>query len=148
MQIDSSTFALGLSVASWIALLSFIVKASMRFGALELKVDTMWGFQMRRSLSEVVATGFGKFESPLVIDEKVQRHLDKIKPRLIEWYANYAGRKSDASLLLGIEQNFGVDILNLVCLPCGLSYGACLIIALAVAKGDSNLNLHVGQDRR
>jgi hypothetical protein len=31
----------------------------MRFGALKLKVDTIWGFQMRRSMSELVTTGVG-----------------------------------------------------------------------------------------
>ena len=34
MLLESTTVALGLSVASWVALLAFIVKVSMRFGAL------------------------------------------------------------------------------------------------------------------
>ena len=147
MLLESTTVALGLSVASWIALLAFIVKVSMRFGALELKVDTMWGFQMRRSMTEVVSSGVGTLNSPLVINEEVMSSLDAIKPKLIDWYENYEGRASDASVLLGIEQAFGNELMNRVCLPCKLSYGACLIIALAVAKQTNEINLHVEMDR-
>ena len=147
MLLESTTVALGLSVASWVALLAFIVKVSMRFGALELKVDTMWGFQMRRSMTEVVSTGVGTLNSPLVISTEVMASLDPIKQRLIDWYEDYDGRGGDASVLLGIEQAFGNELVNRVCLPCKLSYGACLIIALAVAKQSNDLNLHVEMDR-
>jgi len=146
MLLESTTVALGLSVASWVALLAFIVKVSMRFGALELKVDTMWGFQMRRSMTEVVTSGVGTLNSPLVISEEVMASLDPIKQRLIDWYEHYEGRGSDASVLLGIEQGFGNELMARVCLPCHLSYGACLIIALAVAKQTNEINLHVEMD--
>jgi hypothetical protein len=147
MLLESTTVALGLSVASWIALLAFIVKVSMRFGALELKVDTMWGFQMRRSMTEVVTSGMGTLNSPLIISDEVMAKLDPLKLRLIDWYNRYEGRHSDASVLLGIEQEFGNELLNAVCFPCGLSYGACLIIALSVAKQSNEINLLVEMDR-
>jgi hypothetical protein len=147
MLLESTTVALGLSVASWIALLAFIVKVSMRFGALELKVDTMWGFQMRRSMTEVVSTGVGTLNSPLVISDEVMASLNPIKDRLIKWYDGYEGRSSDASVLLGIEQAFGNELVKRVCIPCKLSYGACLIIALAVAKQTNEINLLVEMDR-
>lgn len=147
IQLDNTTVSLCLSIGSWVFLLAWIVKASMRFGALELKVDTMWGFQMRRSMSEVVTSGSGTFKSPIVITPEARAHLDPLKDELIGWYKNYEGRDSDASVLLGLEQYFGDRLFDLVCVPCGLSYGACLIIALAVAKQDGNINLNVSQDR-
>jgi len=147
MLLESTTVALGLSVASWVALLAFIVKVSMRFGALELKVDTMWGFQMRRSMTEVVTSGVGTLNSPLLIRDEVMQSLNPIKQRLMDWYDGYEGRGSDASVLLGIEQAFGNELMSRVCLPCKLSYGACLIIALAVAKQTNEINLHVEMDR-
>lgn len=147
MIIGTVELSLGISILSLCSLLLFVVKASMRLGALELKVDTMWGFQMRRSMSEVVTSGMGSMNSPLIISDEVRARLDPIKGRLIEWYKAYPGRSSDASVLLGIEQEFGDDLLKEVCIPCGLSYGACLIIALMVAKENDDVNLSVSQDK-
>ncbi len=150
MQIsfDTGTLSLGMSIASWMLLLMFIVRVSMRFGALELKVDTMWGFQMRRSMSEVVTSGVGKVNSPVVFTPEILSHLEPLKPKLIGWYKEFPNHKSDADALLGIEQSFGDDLLKLVCFPCGLSYGACLIMALVIAKESNEINLSVSEDAR
>ena len=147
MIISTVEISLGISILSICSLLLFVVKASMRLGALELKVDTMWGFQMRRSMSEVVNTGIGTINSPLIITKEVRSRLDPIKHRLQDWYKNYTDRGSDASVLLGIEKEFGDDLLTLVCFPCGLSYGACLIVALMVAKDTDEIDLSIGQDK-
>jgi hypothetical protein len=146
IEISPQFISIAMSVGAWITLFLFIVKTAMRFGSLELKVDTMWGFQMRRAMSEVVTSGVGVMNSPLVITDDALAHLDPIKPRLLEWYANYPGKDNDASILLGIESEFGDDILKTVCFPCGLSYGACLIIALVVAKGSNEVDLRVKRD--
>ncbi len=148
INFDTGTLSLGMSIASWMLLLMFIVKVSMRFGALELKVDTMWGFQMRRSMSEVITSGVGKTNSPLVFTDLAIHALDPIRERLVDWYKGTKSKISDADLLLGIEQNFGDDIVKMVCVPCGISYGACLIIALAVAKGSTEIDLSVSKDAR
>jgi hypothetical protein len=42
---------------------------------------------------------------------------------------------SDAQLSLEIERRFGEEIVKKVCIPHGVSQGASLIVALAVAKG-------------
>ena len=131
------------------AFLFTIVKVSMRVAALELKVDTMWGFQMRRSMSEVATTGIGKMNSPLQFSDEAVERLEPIRDELVSWYKTRPPheRRGDASLLIGIEQEFGDRLLNMICIPCGLSYGACLLVALFVAKGSTDLNLRVSRDR-
>ena len=39
---------------------------------------------------------------------------------------------------LEIERRFGERILQEVCIPLGLNLGACLIAAVAIAKGETN----------
>jgi hypothetical protein len=145
--IDSKLVTGAAFLTGWLGLFIFIVKVSMRIGALELKVDTMWGFQMRRSMSEIVTTGVGKLNSPLVLSDEILSRLDPIKNNLIKWFKNQPATAGDATLLLGIEQHFGDDLFNMVCIPCGLSYGACLIIALVVAKEQHDIDLRVSQDK-
>jgi hypothetical protein len=129
------------------ALAGFVIRTAIRLGALELKVDTMWGFQMRRSMSEVITSGTGILNSPLIITQDALMHLEPLKIPLRELYKEQSPM-GDASMLLEIEKKFGDAILDLVCLPCGVSYGACLIIALAVAKGSNEINLKVSEDRK
>jgi hypothetical protein len=135
-------------VALAVTMLGFVIRTSIRLGALELKVDTMWGFQMRRSMSEVITSGQGILNSPLVIKSDALEHLKPLKSDLQKLYQEQHSTIGDASMLLKIEEKFGDIILDLVCLPCGVSYGACLIIALAVAKGSNELNLRVSEDRK
>jgi hypothetical protein len=148
VTIDTQTLSIAMSIASWLGLLLFIVRGSMRLGALELKVDTMWGFQMRRSMSEVIGNGLGHYNSPLVLEPEAIARLDSIKPQIRQWYNNYPAnlKQSDVNVMLAIEHAFGDKLMELICLPCRLSYGACLIIALAVAKDSQQINLSVDQD--
>ena len=148
MIVGPVEISLGISILSLCSLLLFVVKASMRLGALELKVDTMWGFQMRRSLSEVVSTGIGTINSPLTFAPNVLEKLNPIRDALIAWYSTFPENQSDANTLLGIERHFGDQLLELVCYPCGLSYGACLLVALAIAKGSNSVDLRVSQDSK
>ncbi len=123
------------------------IKISMRVGALELKVDTMWGFQMRRSMSEVITSGIAQMNSPLKFSEEAVARLEPIKDDLLAWYTKQPQGLGDATLMLKIEQSFGDILLKLICIPCGLSYGACLILALFMAKGVDELELGIGHDR-
>jgi hypothetical protein len=99
-------------------------------------------------MSEVVTSGVGKINSPILFTPETLAHIEPIKQRLIDWYKSYPGNKSDADVLIGIEREFGDDLLKLVCFPCGLSYGACLLIALVTAKQNNEVDLSVSEDAR
>jgi hypothetical protein len=115
---------------------------SARFARLEFKVDTMWDFQIRRGLSELVEKGIGKMNSPLVLDKaltpKVVKALDPIKGGLHEIGVKH---KKDSDAMLEIEAKYGDELLRTICVPLGLSHSACLIVALAVAKGTNTVDL-------
>lgn len=115
---------------------------SRKIGELEIKVNTMWEFQLRRALSEVVEKRMGTINSPLKLEEDVTKSLAPLKPELEKFWKTEGQKLSDAEALLKIENKFGDQLLRLICIPQGLTHGACLIVALAVAKSTNVLDLH------
>jgi len=114
-----------------------------RLGAVEVKVDTMWAFQIRRGMVEVVERGAGTMSSPLTFSKEALEALDPLKHALILFYKGLPKGKSDADVLLEIEAQFGEQLLEKVCLPCRLSHGACLLLAYAVAKQAPILDISI-----
>jgi len=131
---DSFQISLAVSGGTLVTLILFIIKSSREYGALETKVNTMWAFQMRRAVSEVVTSGLGTINSPLLFNDLAKKSLEPIKGRLVEFYDTLPKPTSDVMALLKIEEIFGSQLLELVCIPCGLTHGACLLLALTVAK--------------
>lgn len=112
-----------------------------RFAKIELKVDTIWDFHMRRAMSEAAQRGFGSLNSPFTIDTKAQEWFASLANQLRDFHARLGRRLSDSELALEIERHYGTQILKEVCIPNGLSQGACLLIAAAVAKQDGQFEV-------
>ena len=55
-------------------------------------------------------------------------------------YAKNQGLTDDA-LAMAIEKEYGNEILGTICIPNGLYMGACLVIAVEVAKGPKPVGL-------
>ena len=127
-------------VMSGLSILSVIYFGAVKIAKLEVKVDTMWDFQMRRAFSEAVTTGVGTMNSPLKFDEQVRSTLDPLKAELQDFYKIHETTQL-MDFIIMLENNFGDRILKDVCIPLGLSHGACLLIALAVAKNTDTLEL-------
>jgi hypothetical protein len=73
---------------------------------------------------------------------EVQRALEPLRPELIEfWNTEGAKLTDDAVALLEIERRFGSKLIERICLPYGLTHGACLLIAMAVARQTATLKL-------
>ena len=121
----------------------FIWKFSTDIAKLSVKVDVMWAFQMRRAVSESIEKGAATFNSPLTFSEDSKRRLEPIKASLIEFWANKGNKLCDGAVLLEIERLFGDDLLERVGVPCRLTHGACLLLALAVAKQSDSLELNL-----
>lgn len=130
-----------ISIGTLCALVVFIVRHSMNYGALNLKVDTMWAFQMRRAQSEIVEGGHGTKNSPLSIMPEVQQRLEPIRTEL-ETFGDAHHALCDGDFLLKIEEIFGPRLLDIICIPCKMSHGACLLVAMSVAKKTQQLDLH------
>jgi hypothetical protein len=130
--------AIGMGAAVVISLIRLATRVSL----VEFKVQTMWNFQMRRGFSEVVATGVGTLESPLRFNDDIERALDPIRDRLLEYArGHFTEQTSDSEALLMLEDEFGDELLRFVCVPKGLSHGACLLLALTVARGRNEVHL-------
>jgi hypothetical protein len=107
---------------------------------LNVKVTTMWDFQMRRAMSEVVNSGVGKMNSPITFKPEVIKQLDPIKPQLII-FGEKVKDLNDIEATLRIEKEFGKQLVDLVCIPFGLTHGACLIAALMVARQQNEIEI-------
>jgi hypothetical protein len=113
--------------------------------AIQVKIDTIWSFQMRRAMSEVVEAGVGTKNSPLQFTDEARAAMAPIADELELFYKHMPVdvKLDDSQALLEIERRFGERLLDMVCIPCKLSHGACLILAYAVAKGTDKLELHL-----
>jgi hypothetical protein len=74
--------------------------------------------------------------SPIVVTEEAKSWLDDIAVPLRQLYQKLGRHVSDIDVRIEIELRFGDEIVEKVCIPHGIDQGACLVIALAVAKGE------------
>lgn len=117
-----------------------------RLTQIEVKVDTMWRFQMRRAFSETLERGIATMNSPLKFIPEAIKRLDPIRSELVGFYQNYLMKNhinSDAAILWHLEEKFGKRLLEYACVPCALSHGSCLLLALAVARETDSIDLNV-----
>jgi hypothetical protein len=103
-----------------------------------LENKTLWDFQLRRGALEAIGNGVATKNSPLTVREEYLAVSKELGEPLREFYRKL-GRPAmtNAELAFQIERHFGSRIVDNVCVPLGLSYGACLIIASAIAKGNA-----------
>ena len=109
---------------------------------LTVRTDVMWGFQIRRGAAESVEKGLADMNSPLKFKPEALRVLDPISDDLIVW-GNLHRNLSQADFLLGLEADFGNEMLTRFCIPLKASNGACLLAAMQIALGVDRLNLHL-----
>ncbi len=109
---------------------------------LTLKTNVMWDFQMRRAMSEATGKGLATMNSPLTLTQAgidAAKNLEPIRQELRNWWdENYF--KSDLDASLELERHFGDRLLTLVCIPCAMSHGACLFLALMAAKNVNTID--------
>ncbi len=132
---DNSSLSLIVSICSLIVtLIGLVWIGGVKMGQIEVKVDTMWSFLMRRAESEIINHGLGVKNSPIVINDDAKHWVDSLSDELHKLYQQMGSDVTDEKLALEIEKRFGEKILKDVCIPHGLYAGACLLIALEVAK--------------
>lgn len=107
---------------------------TVKLSRLELKVDTIWDFLIRRASAEVVQKGLGGFNSPLIINDEARDWFNGLAEDLKKFYANQGRHLSKRELYFEIERRFGDRLLKEICIPRGLNLGACLIIAQEIAQ--------------
>ena len=126
--------ALASVVMSGVSLLSVIYFAGVKLATLQVKVDTMWAFTLRRAQSEAVITGMATVNSPIMITEDAKKLVDPILGSLVTLYRSCSPSISDQDFAIEIARNLGDRLLHEVCIPNKLSLGACLFIAIETVK--------------
>ncbi len=106
-----------------------------RFARLELKVETMWDFLMRRGKAEAVRSGMATLNSPIIFTQEAMGWMPELEDELHAINVRLGGA-SDAQLALEIEKTLGDRILKEICIPRGIMMGACIQLAVAIAKNE------------
>lgn len=119
-----------------ISILSTIAYISHKLGRLEVKVDTLWDFMVRRATSEAVIKGAGSLNSPFILSEVARSWfaLD-LQEKLQNDYIEFWMGKEDKEIFLEIEKKYGERLLKEVCIPNHLFSGACVMAAIEISKG-------------
>lgn len=114
-----------------------------RFAKIEVKVDTLWAFLLRRAEVEASTQRLADRNSPLTVRPESLQLFESLAPSLRGYYKESGQTLSTFDLALEIEKRFGRQITDSICVPNGLAFGACLLIAVAVATGNPVVNLEV-----
>jgi hypothetical protein len=128
--------------ANWVAtimsLLGVVWISAVRITSLQVKVDTIWSFLMKRALSEALVQGVATRNSPVRVTDEAKQWMSDLIPPIRDFCARLGRRNiTDNDLAIEIERRFGEQILNEVCIPHGLYMGACLLIAVQAVKDAS-----------
>lgn len=128
-------------VLSIISILSVIYLVGVKIAKIEVKVDTMWQFQIRRAFVEAIDKDIGRVGSSLkLLSEHIER-LEPFREELQNRWAKDWHKKKSLEVVLDIEREFGDRLFHHVCIPCGLAHGACLILALGVCQDKDVVDL-------
>lgn len=100
----------------------------------EQRIELLWEFQLRRAKVEALRQEIGTVNSPLKISEEAKSWMKELAHELRAFYRKLGRTLSETQLAEEIERRFGKEIVEKVCLPHGLFQGACLLIAMEVAK--------------
>lgn len=131
-----------------LSLLGLLWLLAVKMTKLEVKVDTMWGMLLKRAIVEGVSLGVMEVHSPVRLINHSADMLDAMAQELRDCYQKRWSKLGEKELALAIESEFGTRLVKDVCIPNQISFGVCIIIAVAVAKNidslaeilDENLN--------
>ncbi len=111
--------------------------AAVKITRLEVKVDTMWGFLMKRAVVEGLDRGMLTVNSPVRLEPHSADMFVHMADDLKEFGTAHKSLK-EADLALAIEKQFGDRLVHEICVPNNISFGVCLLIATAIAKNDGH----------
>jgi hypothetical protein len=105
-----------------------------RFIRLEHKIEVLWDFHMRRAKTEFVAKDLGAINSPVILNPETRAWYDGMAADLKMFYGKVGARLTERELFIEIEQRFGDRLQKEICIPHGLTAGACILAAMAICR--------------
>lgn len=127
------------SIGTFVALLGILWIAAVKMTRLEVKVDTMWSMLLKRAVVEGVHRGVLEADSPVRLINNSGAMLEHMVVDLRSFYNQNCKNLSEPDAILQIEKAFGTRLAKEVCIPNNISFGICILIALAVAKNQDTL---------
>lgn len=124
-----------LALPGMMSLLGLVYFAGVKIAKIEVKVDTMWSFQLRRGIIETEQMGLGKSRSPLKLNEVAYQLMEPLTPALKSFYEEIGGETLGlVDLAVAIEQKFGQTLVEKVCRVANVSQGSCLVLAIGMLR--------------
>ena len=121
----------------FLLLISGFANVSYRLGNLTLKVDTIWGFLIRRAHVDLLKIGWGEAHSPVTINARglaaVEPFLDKFLPFYIQLISKNP-KISNQEMFQQFEIEFGDFIMEKICIPNKISEGACILAIMQACR--------------
>lgn len=109
-----------------------------RLSRVESKVDVLWNFLLRRSISEGLNSGFLTRESPLKANVQILERHPEVIGDIKAWYETEGCQLLDLDLFVEIERRFNVP-LHALCEHEGMMDGACLAAMFFMLRPESVL---------
>lgn len=100
-------------------------------------LNTMASYQRRRGMVGALAKGIVEPINAMSIQltDEWRRRLEPLKARLASWYATNGYRFDNQNKLFWeLEENFGDEIVQHVCIPYGLHDAECLAAAVLLCR--------------
>lgn len=105
-----------------------------KYAQLELKVNTLWDFLMRRSIASGVDNGVVTMNSPIKSTRSMDELLEPFAKDFAELYKNIGCHLNERDLFIEFEKSFGDRIMREICIPYKIHQGAAIFAAIDVAK--------------
>jgi hypothetical protein len=130
---------LTLTVTIYLATRGSMRRNEREIAEIKVKVETMWNFLLKRGVAEGVNNGMLTMNSPVRLTAESAQVMEHLAGELQEFRNTKFPDADEKTLALRIEEEFGDRLVKEVCVPNNISYGVCLLIATAVAKGGHTL---------
>jgi hypothetical protein len=115
-------------------------------------IDTLQIYLLKRGAEEAVQKKLGTLNSPLVFhSDVVNQFMGLTVANDIRKFVKTSNNVAlpDPKLAFEIEKKFGNDIIKQMCVPMGVTMGACLLMVLDIAKNERRIsNLGHNPERR
>lgn len=136
------TACLGLLGAIAVAVFGAAWRFAQRLASIESRLkasedrgDVTWKFLMRRALAEGTFAGVLSEEDGTVrAHDDAKELLRPMRPALRKFYRANRDLTPDR-MFAAFEEEFGERLMREVCIPRGMSSGACVYAAIDVARG-------------
>lgn len=105
-----------------------------RVCTVEVKVNELWAFQFRRGVAEATQRGLMEVHSPARLIGGSGQMLEHMADELRAYYKAHLSNLGEVEAGAALEKKFGARLTVEVCIPNNITLGACLVMALAIAK--------------